>query len=79
MFQIKEQDKISEKYLSDMELTNLPDRIIQSNGQKMFTDLGEEWMNFNKRQKIKYQTEVTEMENIITALKYTRQVQQHNE
>lgn len=53
MFQIKEQDKISEKYLSDMELTNLPDRIIQSNGQKMFTDLGEEWMNFNKRQKIK--------------------------
>ena len=45
MFQIKTQDKISEKDLSDMKISNLPDKEFKVIVIKMLTKLRRVWMN----------------------------------
>lgn len=64
MFQLKEQDKTSEKELKEMELRNLPDRV-QSNGHKTahWTWESNGWTQWNFNQETEntreYQTEAT--------------------
>jgi len=40
MFQMKEQDKTSEKDLSEMEISNLPDKVFKVMVIKMLLELG---------------------------------------
>ena len=52
MFQTKEQGKISDKELNEVEISNLPDKELKVMIIKMFIELGrrmyEHYENFNK-------------------------------
>ena len=55
MFQMKEQDKTSEKDLSAIEISNVPDKELKVMVIKMLTKIGrigDHSENFNKKQKI---------------------------
>lgn len=57
-----------------MEISNLPDKELKVMVIKMFTKLGRRMMNteFQQRENIRqYQTEVTELKNMITEMKNT--------
>ena len=77
MFQMKKQDKTSEKDLNEMEVSDLPEKEFKKIVIKMPTELGkqmdEESENFNKEIKNigEYQIEVRELKNTITELKNT--------
>ena len=79
MFQRKEQDKIlgGGGDLSEIEVSNLPDKEFKVMVIKILTNLGrrmgEHRENFNKETENirKYQTEIIELKNIITELKST--------
>ena len=48
---MKEQDRISEKVLNEMEISNLPDKEFKVMVIKMLMDLGREWMNIELQQR----------------------------
>jgi len=68
---MKEQDKIPEKHINKMEISNLPDKELKVRVKICSLNLGK-WMNIEKtstkRQKIirKHQRAVTELKNAIT-------------
>lgn len=45
MSQTKEQNKTSEKYLNEMEISNLPDKVFKIKVIKMLTSSGEQCIN----------------------------------
>ena len=66
------QDKTSEKYVNEREITGLPDRV-QNNCHKHVTELGRRMnkkVNIQQRGRkyLKYRREVTELRNTITEL-----------
>ena len=77
MFPMKGQAKTSETNLSKMDISNLPDKDFRISVIKMLIELGrridEHSENFNKEMvNIRnYQTEVTELKNVIAELKST--------
>ena len=71
MFQCKEQDKTSEKELNEMEISNVPDKVLKIMVKEMLTELGrieEHSENLNKERKYKKVSNQTK--------KYTRGVQE---
>ena len=77
MFQLKEQDKTSEKEPNKMEISNLLEKEFKVMVIKMLTKLrrrmDEHSENFNKEigNIIKYQIEVRELKNTVTVSKST--------
>lgn len=45
MFQMKEQEKLQEKILNEMKITNLSDKEFKVMDIKMFNKPGKEWIN----------------------------------
>ena len=71
IFQMKEQDKASEKDLSDAEISDLPDKEFKVMAIMMLTELGDEQMNTERTStKRKYKKE-PELKTTITAMKNT--------
>ena len=73
-FQMEEQDKISEKKLSEIQISNLPDEEFKIMVLKMLMSSGEHWMNkvrtsTKERKNKKVPMAVTELKNIKTDVK----------
>ena len=70
MFQMKEQDKTSEKGHSDKKISNLPGKEFKVMVIRMVTELGIKMDVHNEKFKDrKYQTEVPDLKNTINELK----------
>lgn len=70
MFQVKEQDKTSEKVLTEMEINDLPVKEFKIMVIMMLTWEKNEWTS-TKRNIRKYQKEVTELKDTVIYLKNT--------
>ena len=70
MFQVKEQDKTTEKVLTEMEINDLPVKEFKIMVIMMLTWEKNEWTS-TKRNIRKYQKEVTELKDTVIYLKNT--------
>lgn len=70
MLQVKEQDKTSEKVLTEMEINDLPVKEFKIMVIMMLTWEKNEWTS-TKRNIRKYQKEVTELKDTVIYLKNT--------